>query len=325
MKLADKVFKLRKQFGLSQEELAEKMNVSRQSVSKWESAGSIPDLNKILLLAKIFGVSTDYLLKDDIEHSEGMTEVAEEKVAIVTLEMANQYVECKVKASRLISSGLLCVLCSPIPFLLLLAAQNSDVIHLSNNVTTAIGLLMLFLMVSVGVSFFIKSNVYSSINTTIETEDFELAYGVESIFKERMEAMKNEYHKRISISIFAFISSFVPLILVSLLFTHRSLEYLMVAVLFGMIGGGISNLILVSTRFNAYSLITSEGHFAPSKKESYSLLIKVGGIYLSLVTAIYLGWSFYTMNWGVTWIIWPVSAVLFAAVIGSIKLMQDKD
>lgn len=57
----------RKQNGWSQEDLAEKLNVSRQSVSKWESGASVPDLDKILKLSNIFGVSTDCLLKDDME------------------------------------------------------------------------------------------------------------------------------------------------------------------------------------------------------------------------------------------------------------------
>ncbi len=59
MIFADKVVQLRKKSGWSQEELAEKLNVTRQSVSKWEGAQSIPDLEKILQLAQIFGVSTD--------------------------------------------------------------------------------------------------------------------------------------------------------------------------------------------------------------------------------------------------------------------------
>lgn len=74
MILAEKIMQLRKKNGWSQEELAEQMKVSRQSVSKWESGSSIPDLNKILLLAQIFDVSTDYLLKDEL----GEEAVAEE-------------------------------------------------------------------------------------------------------------------------------------------------------------------------------------------------------------------------------------------------------
>ena len=59
MILADKIIRLRKKNGWSQEELAEKMNVSRQAVSKWESAQTVPDLEKILQLSGLFGVTTD--------------------------------------------------------------------------------------------------------------------------------------------------------------------------------------------------------------------------------------------------------------------------
>ena len=67
MILADKIIDLRKKAGMSQEELAEKLGVSRQSISKWEGAQSTPDLNRILQLSEIFNVSTDYLLKDTVE------------------------------------------------------------------------------------------------------------------------------------------------------------------------------------------------------------------------------------------------------------------
>lgn len=64
---AEKILALRRNGGWSQEELADKLNVSRQSISKWEGAQSIPDINKILEVAKLFGVTTDRLLKDDVE------------------------------------------------------------------------------------------------------------------------------------------------------------------------------------------------------------------------------------------------------------------
>ena len=70
MILADKIMNLRKKNGWSQETLAEKVNVSRQAVSKWEGAKTVPDLEKILALSQLFGVSTDYLLKDEIEDEE---------------------------------------------------------------------------------------------------------------------------------------------------------------------------------------------------------------------------------------------------------------
>ena len=76
MILADKIIRLRKKNGWSQEELADKMNVSRQAVSKWESSQTIPDLDKILQLSTLFGVTTDYLLKDEIEDEEFSDDVS---------------------------------------------------------------------------------------------------------------------------------------------------------------------------------------------------------------------------------------------------------
>lgn len=70
MILADKIIKGRKKLGMSQEELAEKMEVSRQAVSKWESNQSMPEIEKILQLSRLFGVTTDYLLKEEIETEE---------------------------------------------------------------------------------------------------------------------------------------------------------------------------------------------------------------------------------------------------------------
>ena len=77
MILADKIINERKKNGWSQEELAEMLDVSRQSVSKWEGAQSVPDLQKILKMAEMFGVSTDYLLKDEMEPED--TEVSYER------------------------------------------------------------------------------------------------------------------------------------------------------------------------------------------------------------------------------------------------------
>ncbi len=63
MTLADRILELRKQKGYSQEELADRLGVSRQAVSKWESEQSTPDMDKIILMSDLFEVTTDYLLK----------------------------------------------------------------------------------------------------------------------------------------------------------------------------------------------------------------------------------------------------------------------
>ena len=67
MTLSEKIMNLRKKNGWSQEELAERLDISRQSVSKWESGESVPTLEKLIRISEIFEVSTDYLLKDNFK------------------------------------------------------------------------------------------------------------------------------------------------------------------------------------------------------------------------------------------------------------------
>ena len=82
MKLEEKIAFLRKKNGWSQEELAFRLDVSRQAVSKWEMGASLPDLDNVLKMSELFGCSTDYLLKDDVGEQANQTDQrAEEKVA----------------------------------------------------------------------------------------------------------------------------------------------------------------------------------------------------------------------------------------------------
>jgi len=67
MKLQDKIIKLRKAHDWSQEDFAEKLNVSRQAISRWENGTALPDAQNVLQISKLFGVTTDYLLNDDYE------------------------------------------------------------------------------------------------------------------------------------------------------------------------------------------------------------------------------------------------------------------
>lgn len=67
MKLADKIIKHRKANGWSQEEFAEKLDVSRQAVSRWENGTALPDAQNVLQISKLFNVTADYLLNDDYE------------------------------------------------------------------------------------------------------------------------------------------------------------------------------------------------------------------------------------------------------------------
>jgi len=324
MILADKIIKLRKQFGWSQEELAEKMNISRQSVSKWESTNSIPDLNRVIMLAEIFSVSTDFLLKDEIEASDSLNESKEPDTVQISLEQALKYVENKVEISGLITKGVMLCVCSVIPLFFFLAMAETNKMNLTSNIAAAIGVVAILIMISVAVSFFIRTNQYESHIVPIEDEAFELAYGVHSVFKEKLQKYRATYNLRLSVGIFMFIISFVPLMLVSIFFGGSDLIFMMLIVLILIIAIGIYIVVPVSAKFEAYNNILKDSSIKTEKTRRTKRAEKLAAFYWPSLTAVYLGWSLWTMNWGVTWIVWPVGAVLFVASVGLMELLNKE-
>lgn len=111
MNLGEKLYKLRKETGLSQEALAEQMKTSRQAISKWENNQGYPETEKLLQLSNIFGVSVDYLLKDDRLKTD-----TEEKGYYVSREMAQGYLMKESRVSRCIALGFMFWALAGIPY-----------------------------------------------------------------------------------------------------------------------------------------------------------------------------------------------------------------
>jgi transcriptional regulator with XRE-family HTH domain len=325
MILADKIIRLRKQLGWSQEELAEKMNVSRQSVSKWESTNSIPDLNKIIMLAEIFDVSTDFLLKDDVEAFDSLSEGKEPGVIQVSLEQALKYVESKMDVAGLVTKGVVLCVCSVIPLFFFMAMAETNRLNITDDIATAIGVVSILILVSIGISFFIRTNHYETDIALIENESFELAYGVHSIFKEKLQKFRVTYNLRLSLGIFMFIISFVPLMVTGMFYGGSDIVFMMLIVLLLMIATGIYIVAPVSAKYDAYNNILKDSGIETEKSRRTKRAEKLAAFYWPLLTAIFLGWSLWTMDWGVTWIVWPVGAVLFAALVGLMELFAKDD
>ncbi|AKR10519.1 MULTISPECIES: helix-turn-helix domain-containing protein [Bacillus] len=113
MGFGEKLFKLRKEKGLSQEALAEKLNTTRQAVSKWENGQGFPETEKLIMIGNVFEVSLDYLLKETAEQSN-----EKENGYYVSKEMAEGYVVYGQKISKYIALGFSLLILSTIPYLL---------------------------------------------------------------------------------------------------------------------------------------------------------------------------------------------------------------
>ncbi len=324
MILADKIMKLRKKAGWSQEDLAMKLDVSRQSVSKWESASSIPDLNRIISLSEIFGVSTDYLLKDEVEVVETVGIDTEPGVRKVSLVEATRYVDDKLESARITARGVFLIICGLMPLMILLAMATGEGFPINSDMAAGIGILILLVTVSISVGFFIKSGQMGQEAEHIEDGDFDLEYGVHGVFKEKLSKYSSKYVTQTALSVALFITCPVPLIISATLDSSDFVILMMVAVLLFMVAVGVFFIIPVGARHSAYKCILQEGEYSANQRSENKRSEKLGAFYWPLVVAIYLGWSFFTMDWGRTWIIWPIAGVGFAAFVGLIGLF-DKE
>ena len=247
MILADKITEERKKNGWSQEELANQLGVSRQAVSKWESAGAVPDLQRILQMSELFGVSTDYLLKDEMKAENityhESTESYAEPLKKVTMENANEFLDMKRNGSKVVANATSMCILSPILLIVLVTMAEDSVFHVSESLATVFGCVFLLGMVAAAVFLFITYGMRESHMEHFEKECFETEYGVSGI------------------------------------------------------------------------VYTKEEKLFKKKTDTFS------GVYWCLTTAIYLAWSFWTMSWDITWIVWPVAGVLFAALLGVVKMV----
>ena len=324
MKLADKIIDLRKKSGWSQEELAEKMNVSRQSVSKWESAMSVPDLKKILMLADIFGVSTDYLLKDDIETTELGGQDFEEGVVKVSMEDVDTYLASKEKVDGIVARAVFMIITSVVPMFLLLGLSTAENSPITSDLARGVGIVIVIMMVAAGVAIIISSERYKKNDEMFEENYFELMYGVESIIKDRADAYMGQYVARLSLSVSMFILGPITVILGALFSGEDSTMLFLVALLIIIIASGVLIIIPTGSKKGAYDRLLGKGDFSPTKRKEVQRGEKLGAFYWPMIVAIYLAYSFITMNWGVSWIIWPVAAVAFPALIGLMGLFDQE-
>ena len=331
MILADKIINLRKKNGWSQEELAEKLGVTRQSISKYEGAQSIPDLDKILKLSEIFGVTTDYLIKDELEEEEYAPSQMQENesesdrsVHKVTMEMANEYLQIiDWSAGKTAFATMLCIL-SPIVLLMLGAMSEMPNYHISENATAGIGICVLIVLIAIAVTIFILCGMKTKKYEFMEKEDIETVYGVSGMVKEKRDAYHSMYVTQLVIGIACCICSVIPLF--GTLAVSESDFYMVSAVcmLLALVAIGTYFIVRSATKMNAMNQLLEEEDYTRQKKHENKKMSGPVTVYWLIATAIYLAWSFTTNDWDRTWIIWPVVGVLFPAFYAIVSGIRKK-
>lgn len=317
MILGEKIALLRKKNNYSQEDLANELGISRQSVSKWESGNSIPDLDKIIKMSSLFGVSTDYLLKDELEEAtpSESDEVIEEGKT-VSLEEANSFLEATPQFASRLSLAISLFILSPITLIILGGLSETGIAPMTENMAAGFGTAVLLLLVAVGVVIIVMSGIAYSKYDYLEKEKIVLQYGVAGIVNKKKAEFAETFQRNIALGVGIIIVGVIPLMIAAGFSASEFVEIVCTGVLLAAVSLGVHQIVWACVIQGSFQKLLQEEDYSEENKELKKKTAGFAGIYWCFVTALYLGLSLPTNSWNTSWMIWPVAGVLFAAING---------
>ena len=324
MILADKIVSLRKKAGWSQEELAEQLGVTRQSVSKWEGAQSVPDMDKVVQMSRLFGVTTDYLLKDEIEEQAAAL-VEESPLRRVTMGQAADYLARRRAAAPKVAFAVLLCIVSPVTLLLLAAMSEVQRFHISENAAAGIGLCVLLGLVALAVSIFLRTSAEAKEYRFLEEEPFETEYGVEGMVRQRQREYKDTHTRLVTVGVVLCVLAAVPLFAAMCISGSDLLYIAAVCALLVLVAIGCLALVTAGVYQGAMEQLLEEGDYTRPQKKHHKLMGTVTMIYWLTATAVFLLYTYGPHGNGqprYSWIIWAVAGVLYAAVMGIVRIIS---
>lgn len=330
MLLSEKILTLRKKNGWSQEELAEKCGVSRQSISKWEGNLSTPELSKIVLLSELFQVSTDYLLKEDTQPQADADaefppmEAPSQSLRQVTLAEATAFIQAREQAAKKMALGTVLCILSPICLFLLMGMSDSSLLPFSEDIGALLGLIVVLLFVCVAVTQFLGTSSLLKPFAFLEKEEFDTAYGVDALAREQKNTYESTYNRYTIIGVILCITAVIPLFCAATLGGSDFFVLLGLSLLLLLVSVAVYLFVVCNTIQNTYLQLLQEGEFTKSSKRHQKLLEPVSTVYWLAVTALYLGFSLITMRWESSWVIWPVAAILYGVIVTLCRILPKK-
>lgn len=333
MTFSEKLVGLRRKAGLSQEELASRLEVSRQAVSKWESGQTLPDLERAAALSRLLGVSLDYLLKEELEALEApQPEPAappepEKPLHRVSPEEARQVLELsRAAAQKMALATGLCIV-SPTALILLAALSENSWFALGEAQAAGVGLCVLLVLVAAAVGLFLRCGVLTGAYAYLEKEPIEQEPGVEEWVRRQREAFWVEYHNGNIWGTVLCILSMLP-IFAAMVFAGPDWSYaLAMDLLLVLVAIGCVSFVRVGTPWAAMNKLLEEGDYTRERKALSGCLARLSGGYWLVITAVFLYCTFGPNgNWNPMdyWLVWAIGGVLYGALAAFLRLLPQK-
>ncbi len=308
---------------MSQEELAEKLFISRQAVSKWESGQSVPDIDNIVRLSEIFGVSCDYLLKcEDTVRANDHDGGAPHRRTVNRHE-AEAYMETSRKSAYTVGLGVLLCIIAVIPLLLISTAIDGGILQMKESVGLALSLAVLLTLVAVAVALFIYVGIKFSAFSYLE-EDFVL----DGEYRESLIEQSGKITKRFSVGVIvgvcAIILAVIPFIALAIIQISDFVTVVALCAMMLTVGFAVGLIIIVGLPKGACDRLLCIGEYSTEKKSASKALEAFSSAYWSLTLIVYLGYSFLASSWSISWIIWPIAGVLYGIIEALFSLKRNR-
>ncbi len=237
----------------------------------------------------------------------------------VTLSEAQDYFLWSKKRAALIAAGVFLCILAPTPLFFLIGFFSGH-----PNVDMIVGgggVCALLFLVALAVGLFIQEHALNKKWEWLEKEPFDCAQEVKDFAYACQEQEQKTHTVSIALGVMFCILSPIP-VLLGASFLPDDWVTAMVGFLLMLVGLGVYLIVLTNLRQQGCQVLLQEGEYTPLGKKQTKLQDSLAGMYWCVITAIYLGWSFVSENWALTWVIWPLAALAFKAIT---KLIVKED
>lgn len=248
-------------------------------------------------------------LEAEKEYTKKKKEKKKEERRKVNRKEAEQYLEVSVKASKWVAVGVMLCIYSPIFLFLCGGLQRKN--RLSDAQIVIFGLVPLFVMIAVAVGIFIYQGMMTEKFEYMKKDEIQLELEVERYLTALEEEERPRAAVKMIVGIAMCILAVIPLLISGSITDHIFLHITALILMFLIIGMAVAIIISGESKMECIRVLKQEGKVRRGAKIAAKLTEVISGVYWWAAAAIYLIWSFTTMNWEFTWVLWPIAGVIF--------------
>lgn len=316
MTLAEKIVYLREKRRMSQEELAKLLNVSRQTLAKWESGEKMPEIDKIVALSGIFAITADELIRDSVSIN---GEKIQRKKRHVSYGEAEDYIKAKFRSAYMIAIATFIIILSPGIMLILMSLPY--VSSVAEPLAVALGMTALLLLVALSVGIYVYSYLVTGKYDYVTKERFTLDYSVTDMLDRTDAKISRAYVIRNTFATVLCIISMIPLIVTALILENNEMATALslTATLFI---AGIGVVMFITSGIKRSALAALKTSKSDEKRYSKKLIDMVDVAVFVVAVIVYLEYSFKSGKWNISWLIFVFAAIITQIISAAFSFVK---